>query len=543
VLDVELEVDTAADGGPRILVTSPHEDCDYKSGTYCKHIPAPLIPKNIVGGANSYGGFMKCDMSLAKGKAKDACKAINSLNAQTGILSEVVLDALNEALYCGGSVALTGAARNGIDVPPVSVGCDVGGRCASGLGTIVPRIRIPIGVNIEDGLDISKKGILIDAGLSFGDEQTYSNTPAEVRIESAGIIASPGLGESSLASPGGFGGDLSAAVSLDAVNALLFTAIAQGDGRDSFGALDIDVHEPFFNRLDFDFVEECDAYEIPEGGEDERSTLCNIRPRVSTLLGSALTTYGYLPANHPLMMAIRGNRALGPRITAVKLDDLPVVIQDEGMGGGEGVSQPTGSLLAIEIGGLRLDFYALEVDEAAGLDEYGNPALELDANENPIIMSMRPDDPDPRDGAIISFDLTLLLGAEVGIIEPDPEDSDSFRMKLGILGDRSRLVLTPMPGTNATTVPAAGLVSALSEKLNYAIVELEEFDIPIPREIALEADDDGIFGMLGLAKIGFGDDGLSLDFDPERNKVELAISAIITQILHRNGEEKTYVLP
>jgi hypothetical protein len=543
VLDVELETDRAKDGGPRILVTSPHEDCDYKSGTYCKHIPAPLIPKNIVGGANSYGGFMKCDMSLAEGKAKEACSAINSLNAQTGILSEVVLDALNEALYCGGSAALTGAARNGIDVPPVYIGCDVRGGCTSGVGTIVPRIRIPIGVNFEDGLEISKYGILVDAGLSFGDGQTYSNTPAEVQIESAGIIASAGLGESSLASPGGFGGDLNAAVSLDAVNALLFTATAQGDGRHSFGALDIDVHEPFFNKLDFDFVKECDAYEIPVGGEDDRSTLCNIRPRVSELLGTALTTYGYLPGNHPLMMAIRGNRALGPRVAVVDLDDLPLVVQDEGVEGGEGASTPTGSLLAIDIGGLTLAFYALEVDEAAGLDEYGNPALELDANGNPIIMSMRPDDPDPLNGAIISFDLTLLLGAEVGRIEPDPEDAGSFRIKLGILGDRSRLVLTPIPGTNATTVPAAGLVSSLSEKLKYAIVELEEFDIPIPREIALEADDDGVFGMLGLAKIGFGDDGLSLDFDPTKNKVELAVSAIITQILHRNGEEKKYTLP
>jgi len=542
VLDVELEVDEAGDGGPRMLVTSPHEDCDYKSGTYCKHMPAPLIPKNIVGDANSYGGFMKCDMSLAKGKAKEACSAINSLNAQTGILSEVVLDALNEALYCGGSAALTGAARNGIDVPPIYVGCAAGARCASGLGTIVPRIRIPIGVNIEDGLGISDKGILLSAGLSFGDGQTYSNTPEWARIESAGVIASDAIGTGSLETPGGFGGDLNASASLDAVNALLFTATAQGDGRDSFGALDIDVHEPFFNALDFDFVKECDAYELPPGGEDDRSTLCNIRPRVSELLGTALTTYGYLPGNHPLMMAIRGNRTLGPRISVVEIGDLPVVIQDEEMGG-EGVSAPVGSLLAIDIGGLRLDFYALRIDEAAGLDEYGNPALKLDGSGNPIIMSMRPDEPDPRDGAIISFDLTLLLGAEVGSIEPDPEDAESFRMRLGILGDRSRLVLTPIPGTNATTVPAAGLVSSLSEKLKYAIVALEEFDIPIPREIALTADDDGVFGMLGLARIGFGDDGLSLGFDPLTNRVELAVSAIVTQVLHRNGNEKTYVLP
>ncbi len=541
-LDIELVSDKASDGGPRLLLSSPHEDCDYKSGTYCKHVPAPLIPKNIVGGATSWGGFLKCDMSLAKGKAKDACEAINSLNAQTGILGEVVLDALNEALYCGGSSALTRAARQGIDLPPVRIGCAVRGGCTEGIGAIVPLIRIPIGVSMGEGLEISTGGLLVDAGLSFGDEETYAFTPDEFRIASAGIVASEGLGAGALGSPGGFGGDLNLALSLDAVNALIFTATAQGDGRGHRGALDIDVHEPFFENLGFDFAKECDAYVIPAGGEDEKPTLCHIRPRVSELLGTALTTYGYLPGNHPLMMAVRGNRALGPRIEAVDLEDLSVVIQDEELSG-EGGSTPVGSLLAIDIGGLMLSFYALEVDEGAGLDEYGNPSVKLDSGGRPVIMSMRPGDPDPWNGAIISFDLTLMLGAEMGRIEPDPEGGSDFTMKIGVLGDRSRLVLTPVPGTNATTVPAAGLVSSLAEKLKLAISALGEFDIPIPREIALEADDDGLFGMLGLAKIGFGDEGLSLEFDVERNKAMLAVSAVLTQILHVNGGEKVYVLP
>ena len=539
ILDVALAVDEASDGEPRILITSPHEDCDYKSGTYCKHMPAPLIPKNIVGDANSYGGFLKCDMSLAAGKAKEACKAINSLNAQTGILSEVVLDSLNEVLYCSGSAALTKAAREGIDIPPIYIGCDVRGGC-SGVASIFPMIRLPMGVVIDDGLGISSKGILLDAVLTFGDSETYSHTPAEARIASAGIIASGGTGRS-LASPGGFGGDLNVALALDAVDAFLFTSIAQGDGRNVRGLMDIDVHEPFFTNLDFDFIEECDEYVIPPGGEDERSTLCHIRPRVSELLGTALTTYGYLPGKHPLLMAVRGNRALGPRIAAVELHELPLVAQDgEGDDGG---SMPAGSLVAIDLGGIRLDFYALKVDEAAGADEYGNLSIELDEDGNPMILSMRPDDPDPWNGAIISFDLTLMMGVEVGSIGPDPADAESFVIKLGVLGDRSRLVLTPVPGTNATTVPATGLVSSLAEKLKLAISALGEFDIPIPREIALEADDDGLFGMMGLARIGFDDDGLSLDFDVERNKVKLAVSAIITQILHVGGDEKEYVLP
>ncbi|MFH1830340.1 MAG: hypothetical protein ABH871_06150 [Pseudomonadota bacterium] len=507
-LDLALMNERSSAGEPLLFLSSYHNDCEYKDGTYCKNKPAPLVPANFIGGANAYGGFIRCDVSLAGGKAVEACNAINSLNAQTGVLSETVLDGLNDVIYCKGSSVLTALARRGIWLPPVVLGSKV-----------LPNVKIPIAVSLKDGIDLSTSGMLVDASVMVGDKETYAQTPLQYHIDSAGIIAGAGFGERTFDAPDA-GGDVNIAASLDAVNAFLFAAVAQGDGRNAKGILDFDIHELFFKELDFDFVKECDAYEVPPGEEAAPPTLCHIRPRVSELLGSALTTYGYLPGNHPLLLAVRGNRALGIRVS---VDDVD------------------GSLLSVDIGGLGLSFYALEVDEALGTDEYGNPALKLDANGNPIIHSMRPDDPDPLNGQIISFDLSVLLGIEIGDIEPDPTDDSKFRINIKVLGDHSRLVLTPLAGSNTTTVPAAGLVSALAEKLKLALAELEDFNIPVPREIALSADDDGIFGMLGLAKITFdSEDGLKFDLEQKRNTAVLAVKAAITQILHHSGVEKTY---
>lgn len=539
LVDLALTSRRAEDGQPLILLTSPHDDCDYKSATYCKHVPAPLIFKNFVGGSTSYGGFVTCDMQLASGKAKEACAAINSLNAQTAVIGEKVLDAINEALYCGGSAALTKAARSGIAIPPVVTGCNADDEACEGVASVIPSVRIPIGVTLDQGLGISPKGLLVSAGLTFGDAETYAHTPAEAAIPSAGIIVGRQTGNAALKTPGGLGGSINGALSLDAVNALLFTAVAQGDGRDTLGILDLDVHESFFRKLGFDFVERCDKEEAAETTTDEKngpSKFCLMRPRVSELLGTALTTYGYFEGKHPLMLAVRGNRALGARLAVVDAADLPSMSE----GDAAGMESPGGSLISIDVGGLTLSFYALEVDEAAGNDAHGNPAIKVDGDGHPIIHSMRPEDPDPWNGPIVRFDLTLILGAEVGELQLDPKDDSQFTLHIGVLGDRTRLVLTPVPGSNATTVPSAGLVSSLAETLKIGMTLLEGFDIPVPREFAFEADDDGVFGMLGLSKIDFGDEGLTLSFDTDLNKVKVAISAALTQILHVEGEEQTF---
>lgn len=550
-LDLLLVAEKASDGGALLLLSSPHDDCDFKSDSYCTHQPAALIPANFVGGANSWGGFIRCETELAKGRADEACDAINSLNAQTGIVGEKVLDALNSMLYCGLSTSLTRLARAGIAVPPISIGCPDGERC-EGILSVLPQVKLPVGIDLGGNPAISREGILFNAGLSFGSEELFKETPSAVRIDSAGIILGEGSGEASLSSPSAGGGDVKAAIALDALNALLYAATAQGDGRSQRGLLDLDVDEAFFQDLGFDFVESCDGFEPVEGGETEPPMLCNVRPRVSELLGSSLSTYGYLDAKHPILLAVRGNRALGPRIALVTEEELPVVQQGSGeaaVASAAADAAPVvagGGLISIELGGIGLSFYALEVDGSKPADEYGNLAVKRDAQGNPVIRSMR-DSGDPWDGPIISVDLTMLLGVAVGPVQEDAAAESGFSITLGLLPDRSCVVLTPVPGSNATTVPSVGLVSALGDKVKLGISAMggegAGFQIPLPRSFEFSADDDGGFGMLGLSQVVLGDQGLNLGFEPERNTITVAVKAFLQQRLHEGGKEVEYWVP
>lgn len=553
-LDLALVAATASDEGPLLLLKSPHDDCDFKDSSYCTHTPAALIPKNFVGGANEWGGFVRCETSLARGRAEEACSAINSLNAQTGVVAEKVLDALNTMLYCGISTSLTRLARAGIEIPPVAIGCAAGERC-EGILSVLPRVMLPIGIDLGGGPAISEGGILVSAGLSFGSEGLFQETPAAARIDSAGIILGEGAGEASLTAPSAGGSDLQAAVALDAVNALLYAATAQGDGRSHRGLLDLDVDEAFFRALGFDFVQECDAFAPVEGGATEPPTLCNIRPRVSELLGSSLSTYGYLDAKHPILMAVRGNRALGPRIAVVTEEELPPVQQQEASGGAKASSPAPadaapvaagGGLLSIELGGIGLSFYALEVEAGTPADEYGNLEVKRDAAGNPVIRSMRGSG-DPWEGQIISVDVTMLLGAAVGPVQEDAASESGFSVTLGVLPDRSRVVLTPVPGTNATTVPSIGLVSALGDKIKLGLSALggegSGFRIPLPRSFEFSPSDEGTFGMLGLSQVVLGDQGLTLGFEPERNTITVAVKLFLQQLLHEGGKEVEYWVP
>jgi hypothetical protein len=535
-----------------ILLDSPHNDCDFKRGSYCQHRPASLIPKNLAGGAYSYGGFIKCDMSKAKAEAKRACRAINTLDAQTGVVSEKVLDAINDAIYCSGSSMLTGLLQDGVTIPDIELGCADGEECEDFISNIFPNVRIPLALLLDDFLKISSEGMLINVGVGVGREDVYSKTPSEYRIENAGLVMGESAGEGPLENPKASGQQLEVAVSLDALNAALFVATVQGDGRDNRGLLDFDIHERFFRAMGFDFVEECDKFEPIPGEKEELPTLCHIRPRVGELLGSSLTSYGYFDSKQPILLAIRGNRALAPRLEVASIEDLSVVERGgDGNpaldGGGEDATEPTGELLALEIGGLELSFYDVELDESQGYDDYGNPAVKYDSNGDAIIKTMRPDEPDARDGPIISFDLTILLGIEVGISEAIAEDESGYVISIRTLSDRSRLVITGMEGSNSTTVPDAGLISALNEKLALAIAGMTPPDqaitFPIPSEIALEADENGEFALFGLKAIGFSKDGLGIVTDPKTNFIRVAVSAIITQLLHQNENVVEYSIP
>lgn len=529
VIDVTLEV--TPDGF--VILGSPHTDCDFKDERYCKHIPSALIPQNFIGDATPFGGFVKCDTSgeSVSGEIERLCEAMNSLNAQTGLINEAVLDAVNSMLYCSGSKVLTELARGGAPKRNVSIGYD----------NVLGPFDLPIGLDLKDGFGIDESGLLLTGGISAGSGGLFSKMPDALKIPSVGVVYDR-LGKY-LTRAEVADANLALAVSTDAINRILFAL-----GSMNPGILDIDVSEPFFNKAGFDFVTECDAF-VEGGGESAEaySPLCNVRPRVSELLGTPLTKYGYLEPKHPLMIRVRGNSALPPHISVVNIDEVPVVSRGSDSQGTSNV-EPGDNLLDVQIGGLVMSFYALEVDREKGPDEYGNLPVKLDANGEPVILSMRPDDPDPWKGQIASFELTILLAIEIGDVQSDPSDPSQFVIMVRPMADRSRLVISPVAGSNSTTIPPVALISALREKLQYAInifsAPEDAIMIPVPKELSFnDYRDNDIVKLLGLKSLTFGPTGLALDFDSDLDYLAAAIGAKVTQLFLRDGSSVEDTLP
>jgi hypothetical protein len=373
--------------------------------------------------------------------------------------------------------------------------------------------------------------------VSVGNEALFEGMDERYRHPSVGVAVDPTALSAALplSSPR-TDRTMRLGLATNALNHLLFLLTEQSWEERPSGLLDLDLSAPFFAQLGFDFVTACDA-PLPTG--QERSPLCTIRPRVGELLGSALSSYKYFAPNYPLMMSLRGNRALPPHIKIVSADEVPVVSRVAGLVGASEVEDvPQGNLVDFQLGGITISFYALEVDKSAPLDEYGNPVLVLDEKGAPRIKSLRPDDPDPYRGQIISFELTLLLALEIGDVVTDPTDPARFILSLRPLADRSRLVLTPVAGSNATTVPPEGLVSALREKLTYAIsifsARAKAIKIPIPKVLALAPKvptPDSLMSMLGLKDFFFDDEGLAMEWSEASSYLTIDLAGTIRQML------------
>jgi hypothetical protein len=534
VIDLLLKID---DKKKLILLSSPHTDCDFKDSRYCRYTPAALIPQNMVGDATRFGHFVSCDAQGGdvSDDVREFCNALNSLNAQTGLISEKVLDAVNSALYCGGSKTLTLLARDGIRQDIKIDG-----------GKILGSFTLPAGISIG-GVGIDSSGLLLTANLIVGSNLFFSQMPAQLKIPSVGVISAGGKPFLESAKAGD--SFLKLAAAADAVNHLFFMLSSLDVERDGaeHGFLDFELSEPFFNKAGFDFVYKCDAFLENEGREGGvPSALCNLRPRVSELLGTPLTKYGYFPANHPMLIRIQGNRALPPHLDVVNESEIPVL--DSGSSSGGAYEEPlSDNLLDLQLGGLIVSFYALEVDESVPVDKYGNLTIKLDEDGNPIIRSMRPSDPDPLKGQIASFELALLMAVEIGDVQTNPDDPSEYFIMVRPIADRTRLVISPVPGSNATTIPPASLIAALREKLQYAIniysSRENAIKIPVSKNISFSAGDGDVFKLLGLKKISFLKDGLKLDMDDGLDVVTLDIIASVTQALHRGGQLFEDTLP
>lgn len=518
--------------GKRYLVlTSPHTDCDYKSRLHCTGLPAPLLPKQLQGQATPFGHFAMCDIAHASPLNEELCASLNTLNAQTGIVSEKVLDALNRLLTCTTTAALAGVLGSD-DVRSLTVGS---------LGGVLGPFELPLSMSLGEVVAFDSQGVALATDIGIGSSDFFAELPPWLRHESSGAIMQ---GTSSSApSPGSYGG-IGMSFSTDLLNALFFLLSTPPRGM-----LDIDLHELFFEKREVDgrpfrFAEQC--------GLEKPAAVCPIRPRVTELLGSPPVSYGYFAGDQPLLMRIRGNRALSPRISVAALDDIPVVKKpvQENVTAAEAASGdvPTGALVELELGGVMIQLYALKVDEAGQPDATGYRPLLRDAQGEPVIQSMLPDNPDPAKGQIISFELSLLLAAEVSQIEVNPLRPDAGSLRLRILADRSRLLMTSIRGSNTTTIPDESLGSVLRSKLELVLAKYsskeQPLTIPIPMSFELTSPGvDSLFSLLGLREIDFRPDGLSLTLDPNANTIRIDAAPIIKQLLHRSGTEFQVSLP
>ncbi|MBI2346577.1 MAG: hypothetical protein HYV03_06820 [Deltaproteobacteria bacterium] len=544
---------------PQVILTAPNDDCAFKDDTYCSHQPALVLPANFVGGATALGGFVICDGAGGSGADIVAgCGGLNTVNAQTGLLNEKVLDAINTTAYCDGSAWLTYLLREGFQNLRITVGCpskDAGGDHAAegielklfGCGSAPPLLEgrgweFPMGLDLVHSVfTLNDQGMSARVASRGGDPALFGRVPSDVRQPSVGVINDPASVR--LPKDQGLSGthDISLGLADGLLNQLLFVGSVQGE--EGAGLFDWELHEPFFQTLGFDFVKECDA------ATGKPPTLCELRPTVGTILGTALPTAGYFAPRQPLMVKIRGDRLMTPRVRFYRAQ---IPIDGEGKEPKEGPSAATreAQLIELQIPNLEAAFYALQTDLTKAADQYGNLPLAIGQDGRPLIRSMRPDDPDPSRGPIVRMKLTALLALELGPLEPDPDDPSRWMIKLRTSPNRTRLGLTVPPGGNATIVPDASLLAAVRELLLFGVAlyggEREAIRVPVPKLWPVEMLPGGgpdLMALFGLDSLRIGKEGFTLGVDPGQDYLRAAANILMIQRLPVAGQMQEWAIP
>ena len=519
---IELKVERSGDK-PIYLFTGASTDCTYRPKHACTGRPSPLVPKDFIGGITGWGEFVLCDEDK-----NENCEGVNKGNKKHAIVRTVVLDKINEKLYCDGSAALTYLIRERLKNVPIQMGCAnteskeepliVMGKCDEE-GLFADRGWIvPIGLDLlNKQFNVNENGIWGTVPAIVGSETFYSEFAGDLKTPEVGFIKRPMISSTpSLAGPGlSSNYDFGIAVGEDFINALLFVLTEQDQIEMKSGLLDWDIHEIFFKKLGFDAVKECDEAKTP-------STLCYLRPRVGEILGGALPANGYLSPKHPIMIRLRGNRRLAPRIGFFN----------------EGGRQ----YLDVQVGNVDISFYALQVDE-------GNLTLKLGPDGNPIIKSMNPKDSNPDNGPIVRFKLSAKVALELSSVVTDESDPSKFAITIRPEPALSKIVFAPVAGGNATLIPEANLISSLEAVIKLG---LESFSKPetaikiddLPKVIELDepyAPDQ--FSLMGLKKISFGKNGLVLAVEESQEYIDILTKLILTQDLSIDSKRQTFTIP
>ncbi|MBI2343564.1 MAG: hypothetical protein HYV02_04450 [Deltaproteobacteria bacterium] len=547
---------------PIVLLTAETTNCDYQDPLYCTERPALLLPKNFVGSVTGSGGFVLCDHEdqLVSSSEAEGCADLNILNTQTGLLSGQVLDGLNEMLYCTGSSQLTYALREGGRHLRVRVGCGPFPPASPGeIEVVLPlwdcdagilrdrQIDMPLGLDLVQRLmHLSDRGISLPMATRVGSASWYRQRPADVQRPTLGYLVDNDAPQ--MPADLGLAGsrDLFVGLSERLINQLLFFFAMAGDPSSGQGLLDWDLHEPFFRANGIDLTAVCDALDPMSPEAAAVSTLCQVRPRVKELLGSALTTYEYFPPNQPLMVRVRGSRTMVPHVRFFSAE-VPEAIAEETTP----TTYRTGTFIDLQVPDLALSFYALETDPAGAPDAYGNLPMLLDDAGAPRIHSLRPDLADPFDGPIVRATMTFLLPLELSPLLPDPEEPSQLRLMLRTNPALTRLQFRVAPGDNNTIIPDTSLLSNLREKLLTGLSlfasEEDAITLPIPKRLVMTPEDpttsDDLLALLGVQEWRLAKEGLALAIDPGGDFLTMSANFHVVQQLVVGGEMVEWTIP
>lgn len=511
----------AIEGGrqPLYLVTSDHTNCDYQSTSYCEKKPALLIPQNVVGGATKGGAIARCD-DIGQQISEDmeeSCVDLNIINAQTGQLNQKVLDLVNDILYCRASAELTYLMRGG-----------AGASSPKEFSFYGKKIWISASARPAAGkVVVGRDGVGGFVPARFGSSEAAPFMDAGATGPDVGILSNP-YGAAPEISPADRD-SVSLSLSANLINELLFQLAFQKDGN---GAFDWEIDEPFFNARGFDFVKECDAFDPFAQEAKEPPALCQMRPRVGELLGSSLTTAGYFSAKHPLRIKLTGSRRVAPHVRIYE-DDVPYPLPP--MPGEEEIKYEyrPAKIMELAVPDVDVSFYALEVDSAAGRDQYGNLKILVGEDGKPVIRPMIAGSNEPA--PILRVKVTIILAMEVGELATAVDDPSEYSLKVRPVPQFVKIVFKSLPGGNSTIVADESVLASFREKINYGVEIYGDVDkqivFEIPKTIEIGEDSD-LFKRLGLEKIIFGGSGLSLGLDAEHEGIGIRLKPQFEQKIH-----------
>jgi hypothetical protein len=285
-LNIRPRLALVAGAAPQLLLTSDEDDCLYKGASYCKHRPSIVQPKYFQGSIDAAGAFVKCDGDdqLVTAEIKSACKSINNVDAKTGLISEQILEAFNETLYCDVSSQLTYALRHA-RIPLMQTLPLLGRKLAWKSELVLAAGGVSInadGVGISLGSRVESPGFYYTAGSVAGNAAPTAGAPS--------------------------GHAVGLAVNTDVINQALAALTSLGNPGE--GLLDWSIDEASIGLMGFEFTTRCD----PAIVKGELPALCQMRPTIEKLLGSDLSTANYYAKDQPLRITIRGDRDLAPHV-------------------------------------------------------------------------------------------------------------------------------------------------------------------------------------------------------------------------------------